>query len=152
MNETTSYRVDFFGDTVDEIKILNTENQRSKEPVDEIIVMPSKEVFFTDDEVEVAKYCINEKLSSNINESAKKKYEEDLEKFENPENSQYLQRYLSLFIKENYSFIDYIDNKVVCYVDYDSILKQNDASQIEKANICQILLIILRINRLLMTL
>ena len=133
LNETTSYRIDFFGDTVDEIKILNTENQRSKEPVDEIIVMPSKEVFFTDDEVEVAKYCINEKLSSNINESAKKKYEEDLEKFENPENSQYLQRYLSLFIKENYSFIDYIDNKVVCYVDYDSILKQNDASQIEKS-------------------
>ena len=131
LNDTKAYRIDFFGDTIDEIKLLDTETQRSsKTDVKEIIVMPSYEVFFTEEEVVIAKTCIEDKLSTIKDSESIHKYNDDLERF-NLNHFEYLQKYISLFNQNNYSFIDYIDNKIVCFLDYDSILKQNDFSQNE---------------------
>ncbi len=131
LNDTKAYRIDFFGDIIDEIKILDIETQRSsKKDIKEIVIMPSYEVFFTEDEVSIAKDCIKDKLSLITNKESIQKYNEDLERF-NLNNFEYLQKYISLFNQNNYSFVDYIDDKIVCFLDYDSILKQDEFSQKE---------------------
>ena len=128
INDQKAYRIDFFGDEIDSIKVLDTESQRSKGEINSIIVMPKTEILFSKQEKEVIRFFINDKLSQNLSKKTKEKFESDLERLDNFEESTVLQKYLSMFITENYSFLDYIDNKIVVFEEYEDILMQELAT------------------------
>lgn len=48
---TYPYRVELFGDTIESIRIFNTESQRSIEKVDEVEIFPAKEMILTEEAV-----------------------------------------------------------------------------------------------------
>lgn len=124
INENKPYRIDFFGNDVDSIKELDTESQRSKNNVDEIVIMPKDEVFFSGEEIEVINFYLRDKLSQKLTEKTREKIEKDLENLNETKNHSLLQKYLSIFIKEDYSFIDYIENKTVLFFDKKAVENQ----------------------------
>ena len=126
INENKPFRIDFFGDDVDSIKELDPETQRSKGLNKEITIMPVQEIIFSDEEKSIIKFYINDKLeNSKLDKNTESKFRSDLEAIDELNNHSLLQKYESLFIKENYSFIDYIDNKAVCFFD----IKQTEAQE-----------------------
>ena len=62
INENHAIRLDFFGDEIEALKIIDIESQRSVRNINEISVMPKGENFFTEDVVETIKFFINYKL------------------------------------------------------------------------------------------
>ena len=125
INENKPFRIDFFGDDVDSIKELDPETQRSKGLNKEITIMPVQEIIFSDEEKDIIKFYINDKLeNSKLDKNSESKFRSDLEAIDELNNHSLLQKYVSLFIKENYSFIDYIDNKTVCFFDIKQIEAQ----------------------------
>ncbi len=124
VNDDKAYRIDFFGDEIDSIKVFDIETQRSINSVKETFVLPKSEILFTDDEIETIKYYITGKLDGNLTEKTRERFETDLENLEDMGNFSVLEKYLSIFNIENYSFIDYIDNKTVIYYDYEAIRNQ----------------------------
>lgn len=126
INENKPFRIDFFGDDVDSIKELDPETQRSKGLNKEITIMPVQEIIFSEEEKSIIKFYINDKLeNSNLDKNTESKFKSDLEAIDELNNHSLLQKYVSLFIKDNYSFIDYIEEKTVCFFD----LKQIEAQE-----------------------
>ncbi len=123
INDDKAYRIDFFGDEIESIKVLDIETQRSQGTTNNLIVMPKSELLFSETEKETIRFYINDKLSQNVSLKTKEKLEKDLEYLEN-NSYNLLEKYLYIFNQDNYSFIDYIDDKVVVFYDYDNILKQ----------------------------
>ncbi|MCB9498455.1 MAG: transcription-repair coupling factor [Bacillales bacterium] len=126
MNSDEAYRIDFFGNNIETIKILETESQRSKIRKDSILVMPKEEVFFSENEKTILNDLLLKKLDKNISDKTREKIENDLEYLNEKNENSLLQKYLSCFIKENYSFVDYIPDKTILFVDYKSVKKQEE--------------------------
>ena len=125
INENKPFRIDFFGDDIDSIKELDPETQRSRGQNKEIIIMPVEEIIFSKEEKDIIRFYINDKLeNSSLNQSTKSKYISDLEALDESNNHSLLQKYISMFIKEDYSFIDYLDNKIVCFFDIKQVEAQ----------------------------
>ena len=124
INDDKAYRLDFFGNDIETIKILDIESQRSKETVESITVMPKSEILFTESEKEIIKFYINDKLSQNLTEKTREKFEDDLTYLDETGEYSLLQKYMSIFIQDNYSFVDYIDKKIMLFYDYSFIERQ----------------------------
>ena len=124
INDDKAYRLDFFGNDIETIKILDIESQRSKETVESITVMPKSEILFTESEKEIIKFYINDKLSQNLTEKTREKFEDDLTYLDEIGEYSLLQKYMSIFIQDNYSFVDYIDKKIMLFYDYSFIERQ----------------------------
>ena len=123
VNENHAFRIDFFGNDIESIKFLNIDDQRSKDLIDFIIVMPKEEVFFNESEKDTIKFYIEDKLSSELPQNTRNKYLADLEFLVEKQEFSHLQKYLSLFIKDNYSFIDFIEDDIVCFNDFSALEK-----------------------------
>ena len=124
INEDRAYRLDFFGDDIETIKVLDVESQRSEKEVDSIIIMPKSEMLFSENEKDAIRFYINDKLSQDLTEKTREKFEDDLIYLDETGEYSLLQKYMSIFIQDNYSFLDYIDKKIIVYYDYAFIERQ----------------------------
>lgn len=125
INENKAFRIDFFGDEIDSIKELDPETQRSNGLNKELTIMPLQEIIFSEEEKDIIKFYINDKLENEkLDNNTASKFRSDLEALSELNNHSLLQKYISLFIKDDYSFIDYIDKKIVCFIDYKQIESQ----------------------------
>jgi len=121
INEIRAYRVNFAFDEIETIKDLNIETQRSENETQSLTIMPKKELFFNDDEIETIKFYINDKLEQDLTEKTREKFENDLDSITYSKEQSYLDKYISMFIQENYSILDYVENKITIYYDYQNI-------------------------------
>ncbi|MBP5342558.1 transcription-repair coupling factor [bacterium] len=124
INDDKAYRIDFFGNDIETIKVFDIESQRSDKEIPSITIMPKSEILFTKDEKEVIRFYINDKLSQNLTEKTKEKFEDDLVYLDETGEYSLLQKYMSIFIQDNYSFVDYIDKKIMVFYDYAFIERQ----------------------------
>ena len=93
VNENHAFRIDFFGNDIESIKFLNIDDQRSKDLIDFIIVMPKEEVFFNESEKDTIKIYIEDKLSSELPQNTRNKYLADLEFLVEKQEISHLQKY-----------------------------------------------------------
>lgn len=134
INENKAYRITFNFDDIESIKEFDLETQRSIKEEKEIVVMPKDEIFFTSLEKETINYYINSKLEEDITLKTKEKFNEDLILLNEKREYQSLSKYLSLFINENHSLLDYIDDKEVFFYDIDAINNQELVTENEINN------------------
>ena len=73
INEDKAYRLDFFGNDIETIKVLDVESQRSECETQEITVMPKSEILFNETEKETIRFYINDKLSQDLKEETREK-------------------------------------------------------------------------------
>ena len=115
---TDPVRLDFFGDELDTMKIYDADTQRSKEKIDEAVILPVSEFIYNDEELSLAKkkissFLANQELSSLEDEM----YKKDLENLSLHKSLNTLSRYLRFFENDGYTLFDFKDKKKIYFVD-----------------------------------
>ncbi len=112
------YRLDFFGDELDEIKQFMVDTQRSFKTIDCVEIAPIHELFFTDDMKNraiknIRRFFDNKPLS----EREKDKLETDIESIEMRHNLDGLNLYIPFFNQEETTIFDFTDKYHTVMVD-----------------------------------
>jgi len=125
LNHTKPYRLDFFGDTIEKIKVFDIETQRSTEQINELQIMPMYEFFYGDSELEKINDYINEKKKEiQFSEIALEKIHKDQESLYKHEELDRLTRYIPLMYSDRTTILDFVEDKLVFFYDYHRVLEQ----------------------------
>jgi len=121
-NETENYRIDFFGDEIESIKIFNILDQRSIGTVDELLILPSSEII------------LDEKTISSFRQNYRKTFgAEDKDQLFDHINDgrkyQGMEEYLPLFYDKLSNLIEFLPNfEFIIYQDaiteYENLKKE----------------------------
>ncbi len=120
------FRVELFGDDVDNIRKFDPLTQRSIENVKEFEISSASELTLTStkkEEVINKLNCILE--DKNINGNLKSNILEDIEKIRNDNYENLYDKYFYLFVDKPYTLFDYIKEKYNIYInDYENCIKR----------------------------
>lgn len=127
INSKNPFRLDFFGDEIENIKVFNVDNQRSIETIDEITIFPIVDFFYDEDELKkLIKIIENKKSKENYTKETIVTIESDIEKLTNRDELDRLNRYLPFLTTEHYTIADFVDNNKIFFLDYHRIIEQNE--------------------------
>ncbi len=125
LTEDCPYRIELWGDEVDNIRRIDVESQRSVETVDEVGIYPAAEIFLEEDQIaagirqmeEERGKCVRKwKEEGKVEEAARLTQNVDnfREMYEVYHGLVNLESYVSYFTDEVYSFFDYFAGRDVC--------------------------------------
>ena len=121
------YRLDFFDDALDQIKIFDVENQRSFAQIESIEIAPMHELFYTDEMKEEALHKINHFFQGKkLSEREQEKLSRDLESIETRTRLDGLNLYISFFNQESTTVIDFTNNKQLFFIDLPKMLSNEE--------------------------
>ena len=119
-------RIDFFGNTIDSIKFFDVNSQRSIKKINQVVIGPVNEIFYSEEiknniinKIENALYK-NEKHLEEI----KKTIELDLKSIQDRENLDALTPYISLISNKKYTILDFISNFKLFFINLSSNIKK----------------------------
>ena len=111
-------RIDFFDDEVDSIRVFNAQNQRSIKTLNEITLIPFKEIVLTQENIEDIQKNVRLKAQElKLSNAQKDEVFEDLDQFYVREDTDSLSRYLPYHGSQTYTVLDYFEDPVVVYLD-----------------------------------
>ena len=132
--EEDPFRIEFFGDEVDTIRIFDVINQRSQRKVSDITVFPAREMIINsmrilegqdkikyDFEVKYKQYY---KKNPEVAEKLKKRVESNIEKLSNFRYFEGIDSYVTYFYQKTESFLDYFDNPIAVLDESGRILQR----------------------------
>lgn len=126
VNEKNPYRLDFFGDELEQIKTFDIDSQRSLETVKSFKILPIVDFFYDEDELSKLIDIINQKIAkNNFSQDALDMIKDDIEKLKNREELDRLNRYLSFVSDKHYTIYDLVKNGKIFFLDYKRIIEQN---------------------------
>ncbi|MFC4891555.1 transcription-repair coupling factor [Pseudofrancisella aestuarii] len=96
------YRIDLFDDEVDSIKELDIETQRSSNSIEEISLIPTHEIIYNNDSINLALNKLEDFFGSNVKNSSIVKYIKNKEFFSG------IEFYTPLFYKKLENIFDYL--------------------------------------------
>lgn len=125
LTEECPYRIELWGDEVDNIRRIDVESQRSVEPAEEVRIYPAAEIFLEDDEVAAGLHKMERELKKCVGRWKEEGKVEEAERLrQNVANFREMyevchglvnmESYVSYFTKEVYSFFDYFADGDVC--------------------------------------
>ena len=117
-------RLDFFGDTLDDIKIFEIESQRSKAHIKEVRILPVFEFFYNQDQLQVGLQNILRAKEQLVGKLAIDKVVSDYQQLQNRENLDRLGRYIPMFYQTQTSLVDLLENPTVFFLENHRILEQ----------------------------
>ncbi|MDY0138661.1 MAG: transcription-repair coupling factor, partial [Candidatus Izemoplasmatales bacterium] len=127
VNSEKPYRLDFFGDLLENIKVFDIDSQRSIESVDNFSLFPINEFFYNDSELNSLKELIKNKTSkTDFSEETLEIIKDDIIKLENREELDRLSRYISITNNKHYKITDLVPNPKIFFLDYNRIIQQNE--------------------------
>lgn len=127
VNEKNPYRLDFFGDELEQIKTFDIDSQRSLNQVKSCKILPIVDFFYDDEELEQLITIINNKIETiNFSQEAIDTLKDDIEKLRNREELDRLNRYLSFLTDKHYTIVDLQKKAKIFFLDYKRICEQND--------------------------
>lgn len=125
LTEDCPYRIELWGDEVDNIRRIDVESQRSVENVEEISIYPATEIFLEEDQVlqgmrrmeDERKACVKKlKEEGKVEEAAR--LTENVENFKETWQIYHgmvnVESYISFFTDQVQSFFDYFSGEDVC--------------------------------------
>ncbi len=116
------YRLDFFGDEVDEIKQFMVDTQRSFKSIEQVEIAPIHELFYTDDMKQKAIQKIRRFFEAKaLSEREKDKLETDIEAIEMRHNLDGLNLYMSFFSQKETTLFDFSKTYDIVMVDVDKM-------------------------------
>ncbi|HCZ23240.1 MAG TPA: hypothetical protein DHV05_00005, partial [Acholeplasmataceae bacterium] len=112
------FRIDFFDDVIDQIKLFDVETQRSFQEIDHVEIAPIHELFYTDQMKvnavqKIRKFFENMKLS----EREVGKYSQDIEWIEERIKLDGLSIYISFFNEEKTTLLDFAPDSKLYFID-----------------------------------
>ncbi len=117
-------RLDFFGDTLEDIKTFEIESQRSTAHRKEITILPVFEFFYEDQQIQGILETLQTVLSTLKGPKAIEKVKNDLLQLENRDQLDRLSRYIPLVYHQKTTLVDLVDNPLVMMIEGHRILEQ----------------------------
>ncbi len=112
-SDAFGYRIDFFGDTIEQIKIFDVESQLSTSKTENIVIMPPSEVILSEITIDNFKRNIIKLYGSNANSSVI---------LQNIERGKLhftgVEQWLPLFYNQLTNFFEYLSQKTAIIFDY----------------------------------
>ena len=123
LSEKIGVRIEFWGDEVDSIRFFQISSQRSTEMLKEITIFPAHEL-------------IVQELSEAV-KNIQEKYPEEIEDIELIKNGDYISKinkYFNEFYENQASFLDYMSEEYLLFLDEKSKINQRKTNIIEDNN------------------
>jgi len=113
------YRLDFFGNELEEIKEFDPITQRSVSAVNQIVIAPLSEVFYTSAQLKNAEEKINSYFNQvNLSHKEQEKLTLDLERLKNRTKLDSLSLYIPFFNSQTTTILDFVKNYQMVVVDF----------------------------------
>ncbi|MGE4378336.1 MAG: transcription-repair coupling factor [Candidatus Izemoplasmatales bacterium] len=127
VNSSFPYRIDFFGDEIDQIKTFDIDTQRSIDNIDNFSIFPIVDFFYNDEELNKLESVINSKIAANnFSKETITTLKNDLEKLKNREELDRLSKYLPFITDKHYKIADLKNNSKLFFLDYHRSIEQNE--------------------------
>ncbi len=127
INTLNPYRLDFFGDELETIKVFDIETQRSIEKTDNFTLMPIVDFFYDEIEYNHLEAIIKSKIeNTEFSKESLDMINDDLEKLDNHEELERLSKYIPFLTKNHYTISDLAKNSKIFCLDYHRLIEQNE--------------------------
>jgi transcription-repair coupling factor (superfamily II helicase) len=128
LNHDQPYRLDFFDQTLDQIKIFDVETQRSSANIDQVEIAPMHELFYTD-QMKVDAISKIEKFFSqkNLSQREIEKVNQDIESLSLRQRIDGLSIYIPFFNKEETTLLNFTSRYAMYMIDVHK-MKINETS------------------------
>ena len=120
MNENTGYRVEFWGDEIDSIRIFNITSQRSVNTLEKIEIYPAHEYIL---EKGIEEIC-NKIQNLEVTKEQEEIIQEDIEQIKAGNYISKIDKYFECFYEEQETLLDYISENYIIAIDEFSKLEQ----------------------------
>ena len=130
------YRIEFFGDEIDGIRIFNPENQLSLENVEQILIEPVTDLLLTEEDYARGQKNLEASLSTVVDPSLKSYLEEVLSSVREQFHHADIRKFLSLFYQKEWTILDYLPRHTpIFFDDFQKIMDKHAQFELEVANI-----------------
>ena len=130
------YRIEFFGDEIDGIRIFNPENQLSLENVEQILIEPVTDLLFTEEDYARGQKNLEAALSTVVDPSLKSYLEEVLSSVREQYHHADIRKFLSFFYQKEWTILDYLPTHTpIFFDDFQKIMDKHAQFELEVANI-----------------
>lgn len=127
VNSLVPYRIDFFGDQVDQIKTFNIDTQRSDVIVESFSIYPFTDFFYDESELAILLKTIEDKVAkTNFSKDAIDIIKDDKEKLINRDELERLSRYLPFITDNHHTVVNIAEDAQVFFLDYHRSIEQNE--------------------------
>ncbi|MBP2624103.1 transcription-repair coupling factor [Streptococcus oricebi] len=130
------YRIEFFADEIDGIRVFNPENQLSVANLQTVLINPASDLLFTETDFQRGIGHFQKLIDKTVNPSLVSYLEEILAA--SRENSKHSdsRKFLSFFYEKEQTILDYLPKGSKVFLDdYQKIMDQNSQFEIELTNI-----------------
>lgn len=133
--EESPYRIEFWDDEVDSIRLMDPVSQRSVEKVDSIEIFPMRELVFTDEAIKRGISYIEEETRKTIKKYEEKNLKEEketlqksintiLEKLKNQKGFAGIEAYVNYFFEETVTLANYFLKDTIVFLDEPQRIKE----------------------------
>ena len=130
------YRLEFFGDEIDGIRIFDTETQMSIENLERILVKPASDILLNEADYLRAQHNIEEIIKVNQDSLLKAYLEEILVDIKNRQFHPDIRKFLSCFYEKEWTILDYLPKHTpIFFDDFQKIMERNTQFDLETAAI-----------------
>ena len=119
INSKNGIRIEFWGDEIDSIRKFNILTQRSTDMIDEASIYPAYEYVLENSIETVCKKIEESKYAGVLNDIA----EEDIEQIRSGDYISKIDKYFNYFYNTKSSFLDYLDENYIIFLDEISKIK-----------------------------
>ena len=135
-------RIELFDDEVDSIRLFDAGTQRSVESVDQVVILPAREVLYRERDLSAILHRISDAASQKGGSGASRENTigQDLEKFDEMRHFPGIDRYLTFIYPERSTAIHYLDEQtVVVLEDPIRAFRKLESVLLEHAQTCRAL-------------
>ena len=122
------YRIEFFADTVEDIRFFNAATQKSFKNIEEAKILPIDKFILDEENKNNFKTKINETVSKTDNEFLLKIKDELTEKIDEEGYFEGIEYYQNYFIQEPYSVLDFLKDYILIFKESSQIFSKYELS------------------------
>lgn len=131
-----AFRLEFFGDEVDGIRLFDVETQKSLETLDNLVLSPAEEIILTNDDFSRGQEKLEKTLQKTDKDNPLHDYlKEFISVTQDRHKHKDIRKFLSYFYEKSYSLLDYVPAGTPLFVDdFQKLVDRNARFDLEVAN------------------
>ena len=135
-DSVSPYRLEFFGDEIDGIRIFDSESQTSIENLNQVLIHPANDILLSDEDYLRAQKKIEEAVKASQDNHLKSYLEEILQDIKKRQLHPDFRKFLSYFYEKEWTILDYLPKHTpIFFDDFQKIIEQNAQFEMEAATI-----------------
>ena len=130
------YRLEFFGDEIDGIRIFDSESQTSIKNLNQVLIHPANDILLSDEDYLRAQKKIEEAVKTSQDNHLKSYLEEILQDVKKRQLHPDSRKFLSYFYEKEWTILDYLPKHTpIFFDDFQKIMERNAQFEMEAATI-----------------